>query len=127
MVGIGHFRGAQFATLVVGNQTISAFEPGVYDLRDYVFDESGSLDNHAGLIVGLQSALLRNAMSPPATLRPWAPSQIVRVDEEVGGTIEIRLTDVVLNEVSVEEIIDEDGEEDTEAQMGGRWPYLVCR
>ena len=75
-------RDAEFTTLVVGNQTISAFEPGVYDLRDYVFDESGSLDNDAELIVGIQECDDEECDEPTSYIATVGTLEIVRVDEE---------------------------------------------
>jgi hypothetical protein len=100
----------EFTFLQIDHETDEAPEPGVYSL-------AGSTTEDCEFCVYIAQCADEECEEITGYFATEGSLEIVSIDPVEGGTVEVKLTDVVMYEVSVEPFINEDGDEDADIEL----------
>ena len=100
----------EFTFLQIEHETDEAPDPGVYSLAD-------STTEDCEFCVYIAQCGDEECEEIGGYFATEGSLEIVSFEAAEGGTVEVKLTDVVMHEVSVETFINEDGEEDSEVEV----------
>ena len=100
----------EFTFLQIEQETDEVPEPGVYSL-------AGSTTEDCDFCVYIGQCADEECEELTGYFTTEGSLEIVSIDAVEGGTVEVKLTDVVMYEVSIESFTNEDGEEDAEIEV----------